>query len=470
MEELKKSTARLHIVIPVSNGDPRLCKSMLAQTILGYPRPNLVMWNQTFSDKRFLGAGSHLVKISSTLEWLADAKNYENDDDLVVMIDAYDVWFQLPPETLIARYHQMIAAEDKRIAERMGKAFEIEKISSKVIFSASKRCGPNDIRSVACYAVPESPLPRDIFGKVTDQMNGPTRWAGLRQHHLVSGFIMGPVRDMRTVFQRAHENMQQCLDGDMKESEFVRRFCHHGSDQSFFNEMFGQQEFHREVMRRHHRTSWDRFLDTVMPWRAGAPRWSHKIETLTIDDPLNPSFPHQVMENPDYDANQSYEFGIMVDSFSEVSHQTSNALHDTAFVRHDRPLGPQTDKPAHGWDIICKPRAPMPADLYDGTGGLDLFAPGKGRGWDQLPLYSEVCAGTVPVAVHHNWVNKEPINTLWPEMWWTGSARALLDGRRGQAVGEEEKRRVGGADTDTGESLTWDELCPAEWDKEVFVQ
>ncbi|KAM0335128.1 hypothetical protein ACHAQA_000168 [Verticillium albo-atrum] len=460
---------RLHMVIPVSKSDPRLCKNMLAQTILGYPRPNLVMWDQKFDNDNYLGKGSHLAKITGTLKWLEDPKNKKYDDDLVIMIDAYDVWFQLPPETLIARYHAITAAEDKRVAHRMGKAFRLEKISSKVIFSASKRCGPNDIRSVACYPVPESPLPNDIYGAVTDTMDGPTEWAGLRTRHLVSGFLIGPVKDMRRIFQRANRNMVKCLEGDQKGTKYYHSWCHKGSDQSFFNEMFGQQEYHREVMRRHHRNAWDRFVDSIAPSRAGAPRRQHLIEKLVIDDPLNPSFDHQPMDDPEYHADQRYEFGIMVDHFSEVSHQTSNALHDTTFVNHSAPLAPQVEKPAHGQKVICSPRAPMPKDLVDNSGGLELFPEGSRPRWDQLPLYSEVCVGVIPVVAHHNWYKKWPIDKLWPSMWWTGSGRMLLDARRAQAAEGKERNRVGGADTDTGKSLTWDDLCPAEWGKEIFL-
>lgn len=243
-----------------------------------------------------------------------------------------------------------------------------------------------------------------------------------------------------------------------------------GSDQSFFNDMFGWQEFHRELMRRHHRTSWERFFDRLTPWRDGAPPRPHVIEdAVVVGDPIDPSFPHQPMPDPEYHADQPHELGITVDYFSELSHQTSNALHDTAFVKHDAPLRPQTRHPAHGQVIMCSPHAPMPNDLLDDSGGLELFDKDERPRWEQLPLYSEVCAGTVPIAVHHNWYIKEPIKTLWPEMWWTGNAKKLLDARRNQAT-ESERKRVGGAETDTGESLTWDELCPPEWDEEVFPE
>ncbi|ROT40414.1 hypothetical protein SODALDRAFT_95999 [Sodiomyces alkalinus F11] len=461
------SLPRLHIIIPSSKTDVRLCKNLLSQTILGYPRPNLVFWDQTFdnpNNHRFLGGGSHLGKINSTLHWLENPSNQQYEDDMVIMIDAYDIWFQLPPETLFARYYEMIASENARVAHRMGRAFDAEGISTKVIFSASKRCGPNDIHSVACYPIPESPLPKDIYGNITDVMNvKPESHAGLRQRHLVSGFIMGPFRDMRAVFARANERMNTCLAGKMKEQKFVRAWCHRGSDQSFFNEMFGEQEYHREVMRRRHHTWLDNFLDQFIPNRAGAPRKPLKIEKNLVDDPLNPSFPHQPMHDPDYNPAKPYEFGIMVDHFSQMSHQTSNALHDSAYVVHSNPLAPQLEHQSHGMQPVCRPIAPMPTDIPS-AGVLDLLPEGDRPRWEDMPLYSEICAGVVPVIAHHNWYKKWPIEKLWADNWWTGRARALFEARRNMG----DRKLVGGADTDTGLSLSWEDLCPAEWDAELF--
>ncbi|KAL2753555.1 hypothetical protein ACRALDRAFT_1077450 [Sodiomyces alcalophilus JCM 7366] len=459
---------RLHIIIPSSKSDVRLCKNLLSQTILGYPRPNLVLWDQTFDsphNKHFLGGGSHLGKINSTLQWLENPAHQQYENDMVIMIDAYDIWFQLPPETLFARYYELLASEDARVAHRMGRAFAAERISTKVVFSASKRCGPNDTRSYACYPVPESPLPPDIYGDITDVMDvKPEPHAGLRQRHLVSGFIMGPFRDMRTIFTRANERMHACLATDMKEQKFVRAWCHKGSDQFYFNEMYGEQEYHREVMRRHHHTFLDTVLEFFAPGRAGAPRKPIKIERKLVDDPLNPSFPHQPMPDPHYNPAQPYEFGIMVDHFSQMSHQTSNALHDSAYIVHSKPLAPQLENQTHGFKPVCTPKAPMPTDL-PAVSALDLLPEHDRPRWEDLPLYSEVCAGVVPVIAHHNWYKKWPIEKLWADNWWTGRARTLFEARRDMG----DRKLVGGADTDTGLSFGWEDLCPPEWDEEIFM-
>ncbi|KAL7755557.1 hypothetical protein ACKLNR_014655 [Fusarium oxysporum f. sp. zingiberi] len=65
------------------------------------------------------------------------------------------------------------------------------------------------------------------------------------------------------------------------------------------------------------------------------------------------------MRDSAYRPDQHYEFGILVDQFSEISHQTSNALHDTAYINHSAPLAPQIEKPNQKQQGISKPIAPM---------------------------------------------------------------------------------------------------------------
>lgn len=77
------------------------------------------------------------------------------------MMDAWDVWLQLPPQTLLERY------EEYR--------------SDAVVIGADKACWPNEWEEVspylqscspvayspqpACRAVPESPVPRIAYSE-----------------------------------------------------------------------------------------------------------------------------------------------------------------------------------------------------------------------------------------------------------------------------------------------------------------
>jgi hypothetical protein len=392
------------------------------------------------------------------------------ENELVTMLDAYDIWVQLPLEVLISRYYAILEAEDRRIAQRMGRAADIEDIRAKVVFAATKRCGPNQWQSIACFPIPESPLPRDLFGPGTDTDSGENQFAHVRQRWLVSGFAIGTVRDMRAVFQEAHRRMQLCLtqppSGDRPS---WTRLCHHGSDQSLFNEVLGHQEFQREVMRRHHRTKKERLLDqrpprplsTPLP---GSPSPQSTIQGHAIDDPLNPSFPHEELDEA-YLPGKPYEYGITVDYFSELTHQTSNSLWDAAYVEHSDPHTATIMPILPDTPTNCTVRTPKPVDFNVDSvpGTLDTAGSGQSR-WKGMPLYTELCTGNVPVLIHHNDASfKWMRDKLWPKSWWAGKARALLDLRKDQ-----DGPLAGGAHTDTGLDLSWDHLCPAKYNSELF--
>ena len=89
----------LHVLIPASRPDPNLCKAILSGNVLGYPRPTIINWNQTFDDPAFVEGGSHLAKINGTAQYLYSL-DVSRDEDLVLMIDGYDAWLQLRPQTL----------------------------------------------------------------------------------------------------------------------------------------------------------------------------------------------------------------------------------------------------------------------------------------------------------------------------------------------------------------------------------
>ena len=75
----------LHVLIPASRPDPNLCKAILSGNVLGYPRPTIINWNQTFDDPAFVEGGSHLAKINGTAQYLYSL-DVSRDEDLVLMI------------------------------------------------------------------------------------------------------------------------------------------------------------------------------------------------------------------------------------------------------------------------------------------------------------------------------------------------------------------------------------------------
>ena len=132
----------LHVLIPASRPDPNLCKAILSGNVLGYPRPTIIDWNQTFDDPAFVEGGSHLAKINGTAQYLYSL-DLSRDEDLVLMIDGYDAWLQLRPQTLIDRFFDINSRADERIASEMGGATVGRTgVFQKIIFGCQKRCWP----------------------------------------------------------------------------------------------------------------------------------------------------------------------------------------------------------------------------------------------------------------------------------------------------------------------------------------
>lgn len=88
------------------------------------------------------------------------------------------------------------------------------------------------MHTVACYPIPDSPLPDDLYGANTDTVMGKNKVTSHRQRYLNSGYdstffpdaatksdklcryIMGPAKDMRLMFRRAWEKVEANQDHD----------------------------------------------------------------------------------------------------------------------------------------------------------------------------------------------------------------------------------------------------------------
>lgn len=439
-----------------------LCKTLLTMAILGYPTPQLIGWGEPETEG-LTGGGSHFHKITKSLEYLNDPERRKKpgfDNELLFILDSYDIWFQLPFETLVERYHATVAEENKRVAQRMGRAKQIENVTSSIIFSGGKLCGPNQHHTVACYPVPESPLPKDLYGGNTNTALGANGLSSFRTRYLVAGAWVGPVGEMRALLQRASDELDKCVESHAAwfnlDGPLAVDHCYRGSDQSIFVEMFGRQEFHREVMRRVHRRRIDNIFDAIIPGRAGSRPHPNKLWGITIDDPLNPPFPHEEVD-PGYLPGQPYEFGIGIDYWSLLIHDTSNAKNDALYIRLDESF---TEQVGARTMFDCKAKPPHLDNIPRG-GVLDLM---PGRDWSNMPMYTEICLGVVPAMIHHNSVDKYQIEIQWNQTWWYGHARRLLELRRQEQL----PMLVEGVPTSRGTFMKWDDLCPADYDEELY--
>lgn len=413
----------LRMLIPASSADAKLCKTVISSAVLGYPAPILINWNKQFEDPALIFGGSHIAKIEGVLAHLKTLDS-SNDNDLVMVADGYDVWFQLRPSVMINRYFEINNAANARLREQHDHDIASKGVEQKVLFSSQKRCWPMQANHPACYAVPESTLPRDVYGEKTDMDVGDEAnpYVKFRQQFLNSGACVGPVSAVRAVFERANQMMHK--DKNI------------GSDQGIFAEMFGQQEFMRHVMKYRSRSFFRRFLDFVAKTRGR--EYSYKIIDPVNKGPETNGEPRVTM-SLEPDNPLAFEFGIGLDYKSEILQATVFSEYDTEWLeRQDkqRIKAVSTEK-----GVPMPPRVgQLPREVltslqpfYSSRQGYfeDSRLPVE-KTWNQVPLFTNVWSGISPVAVHHNAHRdglKGRIESHWPYPWFQPYLRALLDQR-----------------------------------------
>ena len=100
----------------------RFCKTVLSALINGY-EPTVINWDVgegsevELQRKKITGTCCYLLSFLRTLstpmylsgvhEYLINITDKSAENDLVLMVDALDVWFQLSPKTLVQRFEEL---------------------------------------------------------------------------------------------------------------------------------------------------------------------------------------------------------------------------------------------------------------------------------------------------------------------------------------------------------------------------
>lgn len=460
------------MVIPASHTDSNLCKSVISSAVLGYPAPVLVNWDQKYEDEHLLFGGAHLAKITGVLLYLDSLlnANKKDENDLVMVIDGFDVWYQLRPNVMIERYLEINKAANLRLKEEHGKSSRLEQL---VVFSSQKRCYPRDNQHPACFAVPQSTLSRDVYGNETDTDVGDLKnpYRKFRPRYLNSGATIGPLWAVRKVFERAKQKMDN------------RKYV--GSDQSVLSEIFGEQEFSRHVMRFQGRSVLRKIMDAL----AKMMNLGYSYELVDPEHRGDRVFMPLEPEDP-----MAYEFGIGLDYESKILHSTVFSEDDTEWVKREN--RERITNLTIEMGIPLPPRVgSLPQEVVDslqpfyssrwGYYRMDRIPVWKT--WYQVPLITNMWTGVSPVAVHHNAHRdglKSRIKTHWNNTWFHPHVRSLLDqrslsGTRQLALtyntGSEQawyapnygswENENSGVWTDTGEHIDFDRLCRDVWDE-----
>lgn len=473
-----KTSPSFHLLIPASRSNPNLCKTLLSSFVLGYPSPTLINYGKVFEGLGW-DNGTHAGKIRGVYDYLKGGAKVD-DDDLVLIVDGYDVWFQLPPAIMLDRYHSMLEEANERLRRRYGMVMKdkpdgslpkerVQKYTQSVIFAADKICWPNAAEDPACAAVPYSTLPKDVYGPDTDK--DPASYLN-RPRFLNSGTIIGPVKDVRAIYERAVKKVEEDARGTI-------------GDQFVFAEILGEQEFQRETRRQAAQGTGGRWLD----WISNA---------LGASD--SPLASNHTIHNMTAVPGQSYEFSLGLDYRSELFQTVTHSWDDIAFVTYNDSstlVEIQEKHPSlHSIPFSLPPDLQRAEDPFwyaspgshtnDPVDSILLpFSPkldtlGTEPSWEEVPLATNLFASSIPTLLHING-DKSPLDTWWPLMWFHPHARALL--RRfirspqgpaaAQAAAEggqtwwDMRGGRGGVWTDHETWMSWGEVCKKTED-EVF--
>lgn len=452
--------SNFHLVIPASNPDPNLCKAVVSASILGYPAPLIINWNQTFDDPNLVEGGSHLAKIKGMAEYF-ESMSQSHDEDIVLIMDGYDAWIQLRPQTMVDRFYSINEQADKRIETEIGKqTMKSNNVSQQVIFGCQKRCWPWTFDDPPCYAVPQSSLPKDIYGNDTDTDVGDEEnpYIKYRQRFLNSGVAAGTVQGLRKLFQQAYRQVPA-------DSNF-------GSDQFIFSHIFGDQELYREILRR----------DSGLP----------------PNENFNAAHIEEVRAKAAAHPDGNFEFGIGVDYASEIGLNTVFAEDDTDWVNFADSEQLRRVQDDRGIPAESHRLGPIAMDIGNSTPPfatsepLDKSEHLPSSNWEHVRLFTDVYTGVAPVVIHHNAHRngmKSLRETWWPLIWFQKYIRTLLrtagdvsdrpiavkqtkgEWRREYWAMESDKmadrRGVFAKDASTGNWLSFEDLCGA-YEDEIF--
>lgn len=406
--------------MPADSPHLSLCKSVMSSVALGYPLPILLNWKGEFNRPEWHLAGSHIAKLESlhaAIEALLnDPEDIAHDDDLAVLVDSYDIWFQLPPSVLIQRYHKLNKEANHRIREEWeaifgeDKNFPIQPPKQSIVVTTAKDChpGPESGSNPHYDHWPQSPMPKYMYGPGTDKLSGsifdPARkYKKIRPRCVNSGMIMGTMGSLRAALQRSKEKI--------REAERTGRQL--WSDQALLGEVIGDQELWRE---------WIRSLGST--WDGSSSE--SKLSGLPKD--VRP-VARAAMQG------KNFEFGIGLDySFSTIP-PTCSAEEDGYFVKlNDHKQVEHESEKAGVVDSIRVTGVPSElaskhstSDTRETTNYRD---PLEDIAWGDVPLYTDFYFGTTPVGIHHNaYVNNLKswrIENWWEQMWFHPQLRKLV--------------------------------------------
>ncbi|WXC54337.1 hypothetical protein SNK03_000339 [Fusarium graminearum] len=393
--------------MPADSPHINLCKTIMSAVAMGYPMPILLNWKREYNRPSWHFAGSHIAKLESLLAAIQVLLEQDvSEDDIAVLVDAYDMWFQLPPSVLLERYYRLNREADARAQKQwahlnISDDFPIPPPRQDVIVTAAKDCFPDAYSgSDPRYEHwPDSPMPKDMYGDGTDKVpwsfDPARKYKKVRPRCVNSGLIMGTMGGLRNALQRSKEKIDAVA---MKGRQLW-------SDQALIGEVIGDQEIYRE---------WTRHLGSS--WNGSS--------SLNNRDAL----PYDVRKIADAAlSGQRFEFGIGLDYNFTTAPPTCSSEEDGFFVHLLNETNVLQESKKAGVPGPIRING-IPPEIRAINDTLLSFT-----NWGSIPLYTDFFFGTTPVAIHHNayvgGLKSSRLKDWWDNMWYHAQLRHLVTQR-----------------------------------------
>ncbi|RFU74740.1 hypothetical protein TARUN_7515 [Trichoderma arundinaceum] len=409
---------RLRVFMPADSPHINLCKSIMSAVALGYPLPTLLNWKGEFNRPEWHFAGSHIAKLESLLAVIEEMLRQDDldggadENDLAVLVDAYDIWFQLPPSVLIERYHQLNKEANERVLKQWRAAqkdpssdFPISPPKQSIIVTSAKDCQPDgESGSDPHYAHwPESPMPKDLYGEDTDQVlpllfDPARKYKKIRPRCVNSGMIMGTMGALRQVLRRCKRKIETV----------ARSGRQLWSDQALLGEVIGDQEMWREWMRELGST-WDGAVS--------------KYDLSTLSPEVRTIAAKALV-------GEQFEFGIGLDYNYTTIPATCSAEEDGCFVKLNDEDALREESLRAGVPNGSRVSG-VPKELNGGSEEVNIEgSPLSNIAWGDVPLYTDFFFGVTPVGIHHNayidGLKPWRIQNWWNLTWFHPQLRELV--------------------------------------------
>ena len=129
---LKKATPSFHLLLHAPRPNQDVCRSVLSSMVLHYPPATVLNWDTNFESDH----DEHLAKVRGVRNYLRDGSNIEGDD-LVVIADAANAYFQLPAEVLLREYEALVQEKEAQLLKMYGADFDPSTQTSEIRYSSS---------------------------------------------------------------------------------------------------------------------------------------------------------------------------------------------------------------------------------------------------------------------------------------------------------------------------------------------